>query len=476
MAVYYPQGVILLRLVLEDFIPKSKAKGKKAYEFTAVAKNLTVNLNSYREADTFSCTLDFKNFPFDPRTVRSAGISIFVTDQKQLFKQDNSLNTLKTKGTGLIFQGFVDTDKISLGEDNQTVNLEGRDFTSLLLDRPYFGPPVILSKPLSKVIQGLLDELDQTRFDKKNNEGIEVINLTDSDPILAEFDSGKAAKQGTSNGRPDRSYWDQIQKIVNEAGLIAYIQLDKLIISSPRVLYSKDAPKIFIYGGNVMNLEFERKLGRQKGINIRVLSLNAEEKKVIEARLPLEATKEWAEDIGVKQEEVKIPQLDKDGKPLDNPPAAPYLTFKVKKVKTKKRLIEIGQSIYEEVGRQQIEGTLTTKEMEVCDTVNNPFDSTLMRVGTPIQVDINQGDLKGLPDLQKSSPKDARKGRIKQFLIGQCYNPVIADALAEALVKFDTPFFTQEVEFTLDQESGWQMKINFVNFIELPKSLASADA
>ena len=209
-----------------------------------------------------------------------------------------------------------------------------------------------------------------------------------------------------------------------------------------------------------------------KGINIRVLSLNFSQKTVIEARIPKEATEEWAKDIGIPLKEVTIPQLDAQGKKVEPEKAAPYLTFKVKNVKTKDELIKIGETIYEEVGRQQIEGTLTTKEMRICDIEHNIFNSSQMRIGTPIDIDINQGDLKGLPDLQKAGSKGAKKGAIKRFLVQQCYDSKIAEAFAEALVNFDTPFFTQEVEFTLDQESGWKMELKFVNFINLPTSLA----
>ena len=474
MAVYYPQGAVTLRVVLEDFGAKTKAKAQNVHTFTAVAKQLTVNLNSYREADTFSCTLDFKTFPFDPRAIRSAGITIHVEDRKSIFKTDNRLNLLNPKKESIIFLGFVDTDKITMSEDSRIVELEGRDFTSLLLDRPYFGPPVPLTAPLDQVFQNLLNELDETRFNGTDNNGIQVVNQTGEDlPIMAKFGENKsAAKSGKKNGRPNRSYWDTIQKITNESGLITFISLDKLIISKPRVLYSDQKPKMFVYGGNVSNLSFERKLGRMKGINIRVLSFNGGEKKTLEAKIPLEATEEWAKEIGIPLKEITVAQVDAEGKKIEPEKAAPYLTFKVKNVKTTAELIKIGESVYEEFGRQQIEGKLTTKEMKICDTDHNVFNSTLMRIGTPIEIDINQGDLKGLPDFQKAGTKQAKKASIKSFLKARCYDEKIADAFADALTNFDTPFYTQEVEFKLDQESGWSMDISFVNFINLPRSLA----
>jgi len=469
MGIYYPQGAVTLRVILEDFGFSSKAKLQKVHTFTAVAKKITVNLNSYREADTFNCTLDFKNFPFDPRAIRACGVTIHVEDRKQMFKTSNALNLLEPKRESIIFIGFADTDKISMSDEERTVNLEGRDFTSLLLDRPYLGKPIQLTKPLDQVIGELLGELEEAKE-------LSVVNETGEDlPVLAKFGENLSAKKsGAKNGRPNRTYWDHIQKLINQAGLIAYISLDKLVITKPRSLYSDDKPKIFVYGENVKDLEFERKLGRQKGINVRVLSLNFGTKEVIEARIPKEATQEWAKDIGIPLKEVTIPQVDTNGKrvPEGQEKPAPYITFRVRNITNKDELIKVGEKIYEEVGRQQIEGSLTTKEMQICDKNNNFFNATQMRIGTPIELDINQGDLKGLPDLQKGGNKNTKKAAIKKFLIRQCYDDRVADAFSEALVNFDTPFFTQEVEFSLDQETGWQMRINFVNFINLPRSLA----
>lgn len=468
MSVYYPQGVMTLRVFLENFGDEASDRLNKLHVFNIVCKELNVNLNSYREADTFDAVVDFKNFPFDPRTIRSAGVTIHVEDRKKLFKPNNELNSLEPTEETTIFQGFVDEDSISLSEDARTVRLKGRDFTSLLLDREYLGKPIQLTKPLDQVFRDLLDELPETRLD--GTDGIRINNLTGNPlPIISEFAGSKEKNAVVKNPRKNRSYWDHIQEITQQAGLISYISLDELIVTKPRTLYDRSQSKVFVYGENLTQLNFERKLGRQKGFNLRVLSYDVEKKTTIEARIPEQASAAWAQDIGINRKRIQIPTINTKGE-QGEPKDAPFVTFRLRDVSNFNQLVAIGEGIFEEIGRQQIEGMLSTKEMQVCDRQNNFFNATLFRVGTPIEIGIDQGDLEGLPKLVEGNI-NTNRNKIRQFLIKRCYDPEIASAMAESLTRFDTPFFTKEVEFKLDQENGWQMNIKFINFIDLPKSL-----
>ena len=51
----------------------------------------------------------------------------------------------------------------------------------------------------------------------------------------------------------------------------------------------------------------------------------------------------------IKAPRVTIPQLDKDGKKIDPPKDADFMTFTVKDVTNKEQLIKIGESIFEEL-------------------------------------------------------------------------------------------------------------------------------
>lgn len=516
---YFPQGVVSLRVLFEDFSTQS-VRLQTPYAWTVVAKNLKVNLNSYMEADTFSATIDYKNLPFDPRIIRSCGVSIYLENKKQIFDLNagRGLDAITPSANNIIFQGFADTDKMELSEQDRTVTLEGRDFTSLLIDREYLGDPISPIDRVDVLIQALINQLPQTKVDPAQpGSGLTVVveGLTDDEiPRLSQLAPGKGPFDGNLNPRSKRSYWDMIQQIVNNSGLIAYVSLDKLIVTKPRNLYDRKKSKLFVYGKNISNLSFERKIGRQKGFNVRVVSINTEKKEVLEARIPEEATEEWSRDTGVLRQPVTLPvpkapavNNQEQGqtftalpsflsgpvaKPSGEPiveekkaEPAPYITFKIANITDKDHLVKVGEKIYEELGRQQIEGSLTTKEMKIyTPETQSTFDATKFRVGTPIEIRIDHGDLEGLNALRRPAARDNDKDtpksmadtrqRILAFLkrrgYGQ-YNPKIAEAMADALTQFDTPFYTKAAEFTLDHEQGFEMTLEFINFIEISKHL-----
>lgn len=521
MAIYFPQAVMTIRVILEDFGYRSDVRLQKPYTWSVVCKNITVNLNSYREADTFRATIDYKNFPFDPRIIRSCGVQIFLEDRKRIFKENNELDLLVPSEKNIIFQGFADTDKISLSEDSRTVELEGRDFTSLLIDREYLGEPINTSKPLDQVIQELLNQLPQTKVDPSQpGQGLLVENQTgEALPTLADLSGSKDALAGVKNPKKKKSYWDQIQDLVNDSGLIAYVAIDKLVIIKPRNLYSRDRAKVFVYGRNISSLEYERKLGRQKGFNVRVVCLNVEKKELLEAKLPEEGTEEWAKELGIRREPIRLP-VQKVGTPPQaagkspttgdhNSPTvatnisggdaqqegevAPYFTFKVKDITSKEQLIKIGEALYEEMGRQQIEGKLATKELRVAQREITPdglgkilgtyFDATKFRIGAPLEIYVDSGDLSGVNEILNKPPRKpgtkasepespkSKEDTLTAFLISRAYAPDVARALAVSMTKFQTPFYTKDISFTIDQEQGFKMDVGFINFIEIPESL-----
>lgn len=490
MAVYYPQAVVTMRVILEDFGESQDTSKQEVHRFTILCKDLEVSLNSYREADFFRATVDFKNFPFDPRAIRACGISIYMEDKKKIFRpNERTLDLLEPSAENIIFQGFVDTDHIMLEEESRTVSLEGRDFTSLLIDEEYLNQPPDLSQSVDKVIRDLLDQIDSTKYIQANpsegipySKGIQIDNRAGDLPTLSKLNISLASKAGKKNNRKSKTYWDIIQNIVQEAGLIAYVELDKLIITKPRLLYNKDKAKILVYGANVKSMEFERKLGRRKNINIRVVALSLENKKIEDVHIPRDATEEWAKEIGIARADRMLPTIGTDGK-AGKPKVAPFITFPVKLtdgLNARAHLVDVGQSLYEELGRQQIQGSLATNEMQLCDVGKNFFNATQFRIGTPIHLEIEQGDLKGIKQYRDALSKELTdadeltiRKKIEKFLKSRCYPDTVAKLMADTLGKTKYLFFTKAVTFQVNSERGFNMDIEFINFIELSENLAA---
>ena len=486
--IYYPQAAASLRLLFEDFDGKAKFSGKE-HVITITPKNVSVARNDYTKADTFKMDLDYKAFPFDPRSLRAVGVTIFIEDMK--FPYDEGVQRrieprdVTFKGNdNAIFIGFADKNMIKFDDNNRTVTLEGRDYTALYIDSTYDNKePINLTTPLENVIASLSGQLAGTK-------NIQVIAKVDNIPTLSQFYPDFNPLATTRSKKKQESYWDVIQELARKAGLIIYVELDRLIISKPNAIYDRKKMKQFVWGKNLSTLEFERKLGRVRDFNIYVRSMNIEKKEVIEAKIPEEASREWAVSRGIPAKRVTIEKLAPDGK--KNTQDAKFLSFRIPDIASKEHLVDVGQSIYEELGRQQIEGSfesfsMCTMEGDSRDFSSKPgveFDVTQIKNATPIDLRVlereqidNQVALElGVPaqNLVKEDliSRDVKSSLRAKYLIQNGYSSQVAEALADVIGRFDTPFYTKAVQFDFDIESGFKMKLDFINFIELPQSLA----
>jgi hypothetical protein len=459
-----------LRVLWEDFQLTSDASLQKVYTLPILARSITVNINDYTQADTFSCEIDYKSFPFDPRLIRACAVTIHFEDKGQVFKGDNQLNLITPTKENTIFQGFVDEESIEFREESRTVKFEGRDFTAILLDTKYLeGVPVDVGTPLDELIRSLLAAIPAAS-------DIKVVNRTDTTlPTIKQFYPQFGEKLGgQKNTEKDDSYWDLIQRLITNAGLICYIELDSLVISAPSVLYKKDKAVRFIYGRNIKNLNFKRKIGRQKGFNVAVRCLNLESKEVLIAQIPKECTADFTERTQIQPLEVQIPQVNPDGS-KGEPKPAPYVTFRVTNIRDKNQLIKVGENIFEEMSRQQLEGSFETHEMCTRDLDKKEFDILKLRCSTPLSIEIDQGDMKNLDALfnryDAKVPKqiEARTSEIAKFLKARCYAPEVAEVIAKTYRKFEPIFYTKSVTYNLDSDNGFRVSVEFINFIDLER-------
>lgn len=465
MGVYYPQVGATLRVVWEDFGNKASVLAQDVYTIAASPKRGRVNINSYTQADTFEIDFDYSCFPFDPRCIRSAQISIHMEDMGSLqndlgqpqqieLRADtpSAFGPVGKKGNALII-GFADDEGVTLNDSTRTINFKGRDYTSLFLDSPW--PGGLIRKdlgPVDVVLKNILAQLPAAGdITLDNRTGIPVL------PTLVSLDLGRLA--GKKNPQPKQNYWDVIQQVAAEAALIAYIELDKLVLTKPRTLYDRNKAVQFVYGKNIADLEFTRKIGRQKSFNIRVSSYSVEQKRKIVVDIPKDAlTLPGAgKEVLIEKVSVKGGVSDKTEEP------APYLSFFVADVANIPQLIARGEKIYEEIARQQIEGKFTTYDFEAKqgDNLLNAtcFDLMKLRNGTPVSIEIAPEDLQFIN-------READVNRRTAFLLKRGYQPKTARALAESLQRFDTPFYTKEVSYSWSGNDAFRIDVDFLNFIE----------
>lgn len=474
---YYPQAAILLRVRFEDFGKKNSGIASQYFDIKCLARNLSVTINDYTQADTFECEIDYKYFPFDPRSIRAVAVTIAIKDMEKLEVDTNKFTAFDFKKDDVVFIGFADEESLSFDDNHKKVKLEGRDFTAVLIDEKFLRGAIDVTKPVDQVVRDLLQNLESTKDLK-----VEIRPSTLELPELSKFWSDIEDMSGKKNTGKNQNYWDVINSIVADAGLIAFIELDTLVITKPREVYDqKGNSPTFIYGRNIKNLEFKRKVGRKKGFNIIVRCLDVENKEVLEAKIPLEATEEWSKQSGIALGEVKIPKRatvtginDANGakptgtttKPVEtvsktDEETAPYMSFRVTNVNSKAALISIGENIYEEMSRQQIEGSFETHEMKL--QVNGQiFNLLKLRNGTPIAIEL---DFKDSKIQEQTSSVNEIESRLKK--VG--YDPRTANTLSKSLNLIKKKFYTKSVNFRFDAEQGFSVAVEFLNFITVEK-------
>jgi hypothetical protein len=505
MSYYYPQAAVELNILPEDFQLTSAVDLNKMQRIIVQAKRVSVVRNDYRSADTFSMDLDYKNFPFDPRSIRTCGVTIYLQDMGRLYNDDGSLNTIQpgsptpltanaqaTNANGdvvsgppaapipnVIFNGFVDDESVEFNDAKREVHFEGRDCSSILIDQKYQNTigtlisPFSNTQPIDVAIKSLLQ-----RFPATQKINVDTSRVVGPLPILGSYDPdfGSIGTANTNMGKHD-SYWDIIQSFVGKAGLVAYMDLvlnqntnqtvPTIILATPRNRLFTDDIK-FIYGKNVKNFSMKRKLGRLKGFNVRVTTRIG--KSVLSATIPQDATLEWANAYQIQRTTVMAPTLDPSGALVAQQPA-PTLVFPIPgdKIANKQALVQIGQTIYEQYSLQQLEGSMDTFEMQGRgsnrDALGNSIDSnvqydlTQIQKGQTISLELYPEDLKAISRVQDVSART-------QYLVQRGYSNAIANVFANCFGKFSPRFQIKSHTMSLDHEQGWKLHIEFYNVLD----------
>ena len=511
MGLYYPQAAMVLNVRWED----GTSAGRESV-LSVRPQSVNVHLNDYTEADTFDATLDYKNFPFDPRSIRAIGVVIHMEnmgslDEEIVPAEDNS-----------VFVGFVDESSISFDDASRTVTFEGRDLTSLFIDEKFpAGRQLDTNRTVKEIIQFIVGLLG------KATEKIEIVALDDSAekvPAFTNVDtrrnyiplapSGRTevfdpldlinvvmniqemnveekstfkkmeseAKRGGNKEQIKRkeTFWDVITRIAHRNSLIAYMSKDKLILRRARDFYQAQTRTQLTYGHNLSSLEFERKTGRRKKNNIRVTGYSPTDKVTRSVLIPgdvdankFPALRPFVQRFGTLEEKNKnkmqtiyLEELDKDSKPTGTAKAADLISFVFPNVTEDEELLTRGTQVFEEINRQHLEGNFESRDMVFFNTDGTLADFSDLEIGSYITVGIRMDDLDKIRDIEAESDRE-------EYLRRLGYSTAVAREFARSLSTFNYNFYLRSVEFSLD-EDGFRMNGEIINLIEIDQRPADA--
>lgn len=452
MSFYYPQARINLSVVFDGFGGRDKP-----LTFEDISpKSFTVSLNSYKEADTYEVTFNSQFFPFSPETIRSCAVEIYT------YQSPSPLGPFVYAPENLLIAGLVDSGSLAQAKDGGTVRFEGRDYTSLLIDREWDPTEsghkgrIPVGKPLADVVQQLVDEAVNADTIGRTL----TVQFLDGEvsPITGRLSriitqKKESIKVGESKGKrkkrgivvkADSNYWDVIYKLCLSYGFIVFVKGLDVIISKPHVLQAEAQDKIHrvAYGRNLESLESERKLSRESVPQIRVRSYDETTKRAIEGRFP-DGKDQVITGVGTKKEEYKV------------------MTFCG--VTDEHQLKDIARTAYYTIARGEGKVTFRTKHLkDLPDPLGVQRDFLQLRAGDAVRIEwdsFNEKEM--LNDHASASEKIAR-------IAAMGYSPAVAAVVAgqfEKLAYFRQPFYVKEVRISWDANQGMMLDVEAMNFI-----------
>lgn len=454
----------------------------------------TLAINGIRTASTLTLEIAFSDLPVEPRMVRGVAVDFYLgtvtasdfaagiagqtrttpTGEREPL---NLIPTEYTDGfgrarTNLRFTGWVDEWEVSWSESIPVVRLQCRDNGSILIDTE--APPMLVidpKMPLDKAFAKYLAVFPQFG-------GISVQYLPKGEEAPAYRPAAQKASFRVPFGPPGMmggkmSVLDYLSDIAAHLGLVVRFDgmTSTLIIQAPRTIYSNKFPKrdddpyvregvggrplpyrLFIYGRNVADFNMKRKYTVAGPKTIEVRSYSTKLKRYLVVRYPF-----------------KQDRLER-GLPGIILPDETLSQFFFPGIEDLPTLRKIAQAIYEQLGRNEIELNLRTRDLGSFGGSALDPDVLDLKAGDTIQFEVTEdtqtAQLNFASEVEQAQTTEARAA---EYMAKLGYTPEFAKAygIARQNAVMQPYFRVKRVDFGWDIERGLDIAVTAVNYIEL---------
>ena len=503
-------------------------------------KTASVEMSGYRQAGKFTITLDYRDLPIDPRVLRSMGVEIHLgtvaaadfavgvtTTPQAGMSRRSILNTRDASGSmrgdTLLMIGVADTVTVDHDGNKGLITIEGRDLRGILLDAPITAAGlsrINATLPIAPSAPGVKSVISEILKFHNATAGI-IVQANPGEwpggriPTVraAAFASSESTdvvpppdQQATMNpaGNPDRlTLWDVINYYCQLVGAVPYFQGAKLLVrpirglydqvnkagldprfptpfadGKPREIATSDGSeplrnRRMVYGRDIAKLKFERKMGGKivPPVIVQSYSTSSAERgaaRMIEAQWPTNAP---------AHKKARTERVAPSGHSTSNSP----VTICVPNIRSKQQLQEIAHSIWEEIGRGEMGGNFSSKDLASFGGDDKDADLIRLRPGDPIEITMDGRGIGSRPPgpnelLSHGSQDRAFEAEVKAI------QQVLADdpsssgdenlarvlvACARGAVKELQSFFRVcNVKYSWDASSGIGVDADFQNFVE----------
>jgi hypothetical protein len=414
----------------------------------------TVVKNSYHEADTFQFEADARELPFDPDSIASCAVRIYMWDAEGDEHKQWAIESHE------MIRGISDEIEF-VGAGDQRISITGRDYTAVL-DREWDSKKAIKAGgTLRDAVQSVADEAapatSSARFlvvwAAKNDNGTLM-----PEPLCG--GSMRSTKKKGMWVKPGKTTWEVIYELVIAHGFIAFVRDSSIIITTPRTQTQASlaqAPRI-VYGNNLSELHAKRKLARERAPRIIIVFWDAKQRKRSEVVFPRTA-REVDLPIGISLDGTRLKKNEDMRLP------AP------RGCHDKETALRYAKMRWEMMARAEAEYTIKTDFMKV-ESATGEVDLMQLIAGDAIAV--------GFDPFNREHLRALDLGQRLEFIRGMGYSQAVARFVADnvdKLTQFTQPYYVNRATFSFDssEDGGIDIEINALNYANERREIAWAD-
>jgi hypothetical protein len=458
-------------------------------------RSVQIERNGLRTADTCTVVINHSDAPFDPRLLRAAAIEVTlgIVDPADYARgvagerrADGSLMSMVERSRTLSgplsrtanttrFVGWVDTWQLNFDSlDGDTITLECRDLSALFFDTPLTsGSGIDLTLPIDEGVRRFIDAYNETRgmlvAYGRPGQTDPGIAPTPAEAAPAQARTRRSGSRQRRTGDAQQNLWDHITEACARVGLVPVIYDYTLHICEPRTFYtSTDQPWRMVYGRNLSHLEFTRKLGGSKVPTIEVRCYQPDLGRTAWARWP---NPEGAIRFGVFGINNPPATARRPNEPSvsGHAPTERIQTYLVTGVADGQTLLRVARNLFEQIGRQEIEGNLETADVT---SVGSAAAADLLSLdnGDGVELLVSGGpenpDTTGMTAAQiQALSREART----EYLQSVGWGRAVAERFSQLqdATANQTIFRAQNVRLNYDVQEGFSAVVDFINFIEV---------
>ncbi len=438
----------------------------------------TLSRNGIRTADTLTLEMRFIDFPFDPRAVRAVAVEFFLgTIDQETFARapktelpETFIDASGRPRTNLRFQGWVDEIRTAFPDMSAaTVSLECTDNTRLIIDQD--APPKLTIAPESPIDRGVADYL--SNFPQFRGLSVEYRPAGETPPIPKEAltKTSYTPKLGPAagGGASKQTVWDYVTDVVGSLGHTVRMDGTTIVVQRARTLYSAkftgrpDDPfigrtleggrrienRLFVYGRNIQELEFVRKLSKFAPMNVEIRSYVGKLKRTLVVRFPVEPKDRNARPLPGEQSDQK------------------WQVFRVSGVEDEKTLRIFAQGAYEALGRQELGVNFVTRNLASFGGGNPDPDALDLQAGDTVEVEFDRTNKKFNTI---AGVEDAIATNARSYLEKLGYSAGLSGAYEKAMRDIGFPTTFRVKSATIDWDAvgkGVTIDLETINYLEV---------